>query len=155
MKKVDDNIKNKLMKALKWREELPTNNKGIYIDEQQASASYILCNTLALNLVHGLLNSKAKVNGSCISTGFVVKKKGSVRDLQDYVYNVLQSAGIDCYCSEMSVMIRWIAIDIHSRFISVQCILDEYESCMRWIEVHEIWETNEISFLSKINYKSY
>ena len=125
-----------LVKAMEQRRELPTDSKGFYLDERQASASYILCNALALNTVHEVLHSKAKITSNCLSAGFVVKRKGSARDLQNTVYDALQSAGIDCYCSGTAVMIDWIRVDIRAEFISVQCTLDEYTRCMRWLGMH-------------------
>ena len=135
--KVVSDKKEQLVKALEQRQELPTDNKGFYLNEQQASASYILCNTLALNLVREVLHSKAQIKGSCLSAGFAVKCKGSIMDLQDTVYDALQSAGIACYCRGTSVIIDWIHIDMQPGFISVSCTLDEYERCMKWLEVHE------------------
>lgn len=135
--KVVSNTKYQLIAALEQRQELPTDNKGNYIDEQRASASYILCNTLALNLVREVLQSKAQIKSSCLSAGFAVKCKGSVMDLQDAVYAALQSAGINCYCGGTSIIIDWVAIDVQPGFVSVQCTLDEYERCMRWLGVHE------------------
>ena len=134
--KVVSNTKYQLIKALEQRKELPTDNKGNYIDRQQAFASYILCNALALNLVREVLQSKAQIKSSCLSAGFAVKYKGFVMDLQDTVYGALQSAGINCYCSGTSVMIDWVAVDIQPGRISVPCTLDEYERCMKWLEVH-------------------
>lgn len=134
--KVVSNTKYQLIAALEQRQELPADNKGNYIDEQQASASYILCNALALNLVREVLHSKAQIKSNCLSAGFAVKCKGSVMNLQDTVYDALQSAGINCYCSGTAVIIDWVAIDMQPGFVSVQCTLDEYERCMRWLEVH-------------------
>lgn len=135
--KVVSKTKDQLIAALEQRQELPTDNKGNYIDEQQASASYILCNTLALNLVRKVLQSKTQIKSNCLSAGFAVKCKGSVMDLQDTVYDALQSAGINCYCSGTSVIIDWVVIDIRPVFVGVQCTLDEYERCMKRLEVHE------------------
>lgn len=134
--KVISNTKYQLIAVLEQRQELSTDNKGKILDEQRASASYILCNALALNLVREVLQSKAQVKSSCLSAGFAVKYKGSVMDLQDTVYDALQSAGINCYCRGTSVIIDWVAIDMQPGFISVQCTLDEYERCMKWLEVH-------------------
>ena len=135
--KVVSDTREQLVKALEQRKELPTDSKGYCIDERQAAASYILCNTLALNLVREVLHSKAQIKGSCLSAGFAVKCKGSIMDLQDTVYDALQSAGIACYCRGTSVIIDWIHIDMQPGFISVSCTLDEYERCMKWLEVHE------------------
>ena len=135
--KTVSDTKEQLVKALEQRKELPTDNKGFYLNEQQASASYILCNTLALNLVRESLHSKAQIKGSCLSAGFTVKNKGSVMDLQDTVYDALQSAGINCYCSGTFVMVDWVAVDIQPGRISVPCTLDEYTRCMQWLKVHE------------------
>ena len=132
--KVVSDTREQLAKAMEQRKELPTDSKGFYLDEQQASASYILCNTLALNLVHESLHSKAKITSNCLSAGFAVKCKGSVMDLQNTVYDALQSAGVNCYCSGTSVMIDWIRVDIRAEFISVQCTLGEYERCMWWLK---------------------
>ena len=137
MYKIIDRTKEHLIKALEQRKELPTDSKGFCIDERQASASYILCNALALNLIHELLHSKARVNGSCLSVGFAVRCKGSAMDLQNTIYDALQAAGIDCYCSGTIIMIDWIRVDIRAEFISVQCTLDEYERCMEWLGVHD------------------
>ena len=135
--KVVSDTKEQLIKALEQRQELPTDNKGYCIDERQAAASYILCNTLALNLVRESLHSKAQIKGNCLCAGFTVKNKGSVMDLQNTVYDALQSAGINCYCNGTFVMVDWVPIDIQPGRISVSCTLDEYERCMRWLEVHE------------------
>ena len=135
--KVVSDTREQLIKAMEQRKELPTDSKGYCIDERQAAASYILCNTLARNLVREVLHSKAQIKGSCLSAGFAVKNKGSVMNLQDAVYDALQSAGINCYCRGTAVMIDWICIDIQPGFVSIQCTLDEYERCMRWLEVHE------------------
>ena len=135
--KVVSDTKEQLIKALEKRKELPTDNKGYCIDERQAAASYILCNTLALNLVHEVLHSKAKITGSCLSAGFAAKNKGSVMDLQDNVYGALQTAGINCYCNGTFVMIEWVPIDIQPGRISVPCTFDEYTRCMRWLGVHK------------------
>ena len=129
--------KEQLARALDKRKELPTDSKGFYLDEQQASGSYILCNTLALNLVHEVLHSKAKITGSCLCAGFAVKNKGSVMDLQDTVYDALRSAGINCCCSGTFIMIEWVPIDIQPGRISVPCTLDEYTRCMDWLEVRK------------------
>jgi hypothetical protein len=134
--RVVSDTREQLARSMEQRQELPTDNKGFYLDEQQASASYISCNALALNLVHEALHSKAKITSSCLSAGFAVKCKGSVKDLQGIVYDALQSAGIDCYCSGTSVMIDWIRVDIRAGFISTQCTFDEYERCMRWLGIH-------------------
>ena len=135
--KVVSDTKEQLIKALEQRKELPTDSKGFCIDERQASASYILCNALALNLIHELLHSKAKITSSCLSTGFAVKSRKSVTDLQNTIYEALQAAGIDCYCRGTAVMIDWIRVDIRAGFVSVQCTLDEYERCMEWLGVHD------------------
>ena len=135
--RVVSDTKEQLARSLEQRMELPTDSKGFYLDEQQASASYISCNTLALNLVHELLHGKAKVTSNCLSVGFAVKRKGSVLDLQNAVYSALHAAGINCYCSGASVIIDWIRVDIRAGFVSVQCTLDEYERCMRWLGIHE------------------
>ena len=135
--KVISDTREQLIKALEQRQELPTDSKGFYLDEQQAAASYILCNTLALNLVHEVLRSKAKITNNCLSAGFAAKCKGSVMDMQDRVYNTLQSAGVNCYCNGAAVMIDWIRVDIRAGFVSVQCTLGEYERCMRWLGIHD------------------
>ena len=135
--KVVSDTKEQLVKALEQRKELPTDSKGFCIDERQASASYILCNALALNLIHELLHSKARVNGSCLSVGFAVRCKGSAMDLQNTIYEALRVAGIDCYCSGTSIMIDWIHVDIRAGFVTVQCTLDRYERCMEWLGVHD------------------
>ena len=135
--KVVSDTKEQLIKALEQRQELPTDNKGYCIDERQAAASYILCNTLALNLVREVLHSKAQIKGSCLSAGFAVKNKGSVMNLQDTVYDALQSAGINCCCSGTFIIIDWVAVDIQPGRISVPCTLDEYTRCMQWLKVHE------------------
>ena len=135
--KVVSDTKEQLIKALEQRKELPTDSKGFYIDERQASASYILCNALALNLIHELLHSKAKITSSCLSAGFAVKCKGPVMYLQNTIYEALRVAGIDCYCSGTSIMIDWIRVDIRAGFVSVQCTLDEYTRCMEWLGVHD------------------
>jgi hypothetical protein len=134
--KVVSDTKEQLAKSLEKRQELPTDSKGFYLDEQQASGSYVLCNTLALNLVHEVLHSKAKITSNCLSAGFAVRCKGSAVDLQNTVYDALQSAGINCYCSGTAVMIDWIRVDIRAGFISTQCTFDEYERCMRWLGTH-------------------
>ena len=132
--KTVSDTKEQLVKALEQRQELPTDNKGYCIDERQAAASYILCNTLALNLVREVLHSKAQIKGSCLCAGFTVKNKGSVMDLQGYVYGELQSAGINCYCNGTFVMVDWVPIDIQPGRISVPCTFDEYTRCMRWLK---------------------
>lgn len=134
--RVVSDTKEQLVKALEQRQELPA-DKGKILDEQQAAASYILCNSLVLNLIHELLQSKTKITSSCLSVGFAVRCKGSVMGLQDTVYDALQSAGINCCCSGTSVIIDWVAIDIRAGFISVSCTLDEYERCMRWLGIQE------------------
>ena len=135
--KVVSDTKEQLVKAMEQRRELPTDSKGFFLDERQASASYILCNALALNMVHEVLHSKGEITSNCLSAGFAVKSKGSARDLQNTVYDALQSAGIDCYCNGTAVMIDWIRVDIRAGFISTQCTLDEYTRCMEWLGIHD------------------
>ena len=135
--KVVSDTKEQLIKALEQRRELPTDNKEHCIDERQAAASYILCNTLALNLVREVLHSKAQIKGNCLCAGFTVKNKGSVMDLQNTVYDALQSAGINCYCNGTFVMVDWVPIDIQPGRISVSCMLDEYTRCMQCLKVRK------------------
>ena len=135
--KVVSDTREQFARSMEQRQELPTDSKGFYLDEQQASASYISCNALALNLVHEILHSKAKITSSCLSTGFAVKSRKSVTDLQNTIYDALQVAGIDCYCRGTAVMIDWIRVDIRAEFISVQCTLGEYERCMEWLGVQK------------------
>ena len=135
--KVVSDTREQFARSMEQRQELPTDSKGFYLDEQQASASYISCNALTLNLVHEILHSKAKITSSCLSAGFAVKCKGPVMYLQNTIYEALRVAGSDCYCSGTSIMIDWIRVDIRAEFISVQCTLDEYERCMEWLGVHD------------------
>ena len=134
---VVSDTKEQLVKALEKRKELPTDRKGFYMDEKRASASYILCNALALNLVHEVLKSKAKITSKCLSAGFAVKCKGPVMYLQNTIYEALRVAGIDCYCNGTAVIIDWIRVDIRAGFVSVQCTTDEYARCMEWLGVHD------------------